>query len=166
MTLYEINAAIEAAIERMLESVDPETGEVNEQDARALDELQEAKKEKLDNIGAYIKNLTAEVAALKEEADKLKARAKSKENHIDRLKQYVADSMQAEGVTKVETTRVAFSFRPSVAVNITNEEAIPKQYLTEKITYSPNKTAIKKALDAGEVIEGAVLEHRQNLQIK
>lgn len=83
MNLFEINAAIEDAIERMLDSVDPETGEVNEEDAKALEELQAAKKDKLDNIGAFIKNLQAEAEALSEEATGLpysECKRKLKEN--------------------------------------------------------------------------------------
>ena len=58
--------------------------------AAKIDELQNSRMEKLDNIGAYIKNLIAEKDALETEAKNLTARAKVKENEIERLKNYVA----------------------------------------------------------------------------
>jgi hypothetical protein len=36
----------------------------------------------------------------------------------------------------------------------------------KKVTYTPDKAAIKAALLAGEVIKGAQLVERQNIQIK
>lgn len=166
MTLYEINDAIAQAIEKMLNSVDPETGEVNEEDAKALDELREAKEEKLDNIGAFIKNLDAEVTALTEEAKKLIARAESKKRTIDRLARYVADTLLADGLTRYETTRVAYSFRRSESVAILNEQDIPKKYLAKKVTFAPDKKAIKAAIEAGLKVRGAQIVEKQNLQIK
>jgi hypothetical protein len=43
---------------------------------------------------------------------------------------------------------------------------LPKEYLKEKIEINPDKTAIKKALEQGEIIYGALLVTKSNLQIK
>ena len=166
MTLYEINAAIGEAIERVLGSVDPETGEVNEADANALEELRAAKDEKLDNIGAYIKNLDAEADALAAESKKLADRAAAKKRHSERLKRYVGDYLLAEETYKYETTRVAYSFRTSTAVEISNESLLPKKYFAKKVEYKPDKKAIKAALDAGQKVRGAEIVKKNNLQIK
>ena len=166
MTLFEINSAIEVGIEALLDSVDPETGEVDAEKAAALDKLKEAQTEKLDNIGAYIKNLTAEANALAEEAQKLKERADAKKKQIDKLKDYVTNCMLSDGREKIETTRAAFSFRTSKAVEILDEQALPKKYLVKKVTFSPDKTAIKEAIKAGQKVRGASIIERMNLQIK
>ena len=65
MTLYEINRNIEDILNRMFEEVDEETGEVNPEIVTELAELNEARDMKLDNIGAYIKNIDAEAKAIK-----------------------------------------------------------------------------------------------------
>ena len=43
---------------------------------------------------------------------------------------------------------------------------LPPEMKTEKITYSPNKTAIKEAIKAGTEIPGCKLVERMNPTIK
>lgn len=164
MTLFEIDRQTEQAIEDLLASVNEETGEVDEEMAAKIDELQNSRMEKLDNIGAYIKNLIAEKDALETEAKNLTARAKVKENEIERLKNYVAQSLIGCGETKLETTRARFSFRRSEAVEIDGE--VPDEYMVETVAKKPDKDAIKAAISLGKVVEGAHIVVRQNLQIK
>lgn len=166
MTLYEINKQIEGAIDALLASVDEETGEVNEDAKQALEQLQADRAEKLDNIGAFIKNLTVEVEALKEEAKALKERAEQKERKIQRLKNYVEYNLLAAGESGFESTRVKFSFRKSVKVEIRDAAIIPKKFLTKKVTFDPDKNAIKAVLMDGKKVKGAELVTNQNLQIK
>ena len=122
--------------------------------------------EKLGNIGAYIKNLEAEAAAIKTERDNLKKRMDSKQREIDRLKEYVSNSLLSNNEKKMETSRVAFSFRSSEQVEIHDQEQIPKEYMKEKTTYDPDKTAIKNAIKGGQEVAGCELIQKQNLQIK
>jgi len=166
MTLYEINRQIEDAIDALLASVDEETGEVDEGAKQALEQLQADRAEKLDNIGAYIKNLTSEINAIDEEVKALKARADQKKNKIERLKSYVEYNLIAAGETGFESTRVKFSFRKSVSVQIKDGDMIPKKYTVKKLEYVPDKNAIKAALMDGLKVKGAELVTKQNLQIK
>ena len=163
MNLYQINAGIEEAMEAMLASVDPETGEVSQEAVDSLFALQMEKDQKLDNIGAYIKNLMAEVKALKDEEASLKARRESKEKQIERLKEYVASNMDSD---KFESSRVVFSFRASETVDIPDESLLEERFMVQKVTASPDKKAIKEALKAGEEVRGAFLIPHRNLQIK
>ena len=64
-----------------------------------------------------------------------------------------------------ETPRVHISFRKSTTADV-DENVISKEWCVEKVTYSPDKKAIKTALESGETIEGAVLTEHQNIQIK
>lgn len=166
MTLYEINRNIEDAIDAMLNSVNEETGEVDDAAANALAELQEAREQKLDNIGAYLKNLKVEADALTEESKALKSRADRKKKDIEKLKEYVVTCMGKEGLSKFESTRVKFSFRASQKVEVSDEDALPLIWKREVIKYEPDLEKIKAAIKAGETVPGAELVDRQNLQIK
>ena len=166
MTLYEINAQIQSILDRMYEEVDEETGEVNAELMTELTEMNEARDMKLDNIGAYIKNLDAEAKAIKDEMDALKKRLDQKKRKIESLKEYVAQDMMRNGDTKKESARVVFSFRKSKAVEITDETLLPKEYVTIKTETKPDKVEIKHAIDAGKEVPGAELVERQSLQIK
>lgn len=69
-------------------------------------------------------------------------------------------------IEKMQTEINELSYRKSEAVVFTDEEAIPAEYKKEKITVSVDKTEIKKALKAWTEVPGAMIETRQNLQIK
>ena len=166
MTLYEINKAIEDAIEALFTSVDEETGEVNQEAALELERLQETRDVKLDNIGAYMKNLNAEADAIAAEINALKERLDRKKKDYDRLKRYVENCMQFDGQTVFESARVRFSFRKSTAVEIKDENLIPKKFLVKEIKFKPDKNSIKEALNNGQKVRGAEVVTRYNLQIK
>jgi ssDNA-binding Zn-finger/Zn-ribbon topoisomerase 1 len=74
MNLYEIAAAITAL-------VDPETGELLDFDA--FDALNLERERKIENIGCWIKDLSAEAAAIKAEEDALKKRREALESKRD-----------------------------------------------------------------------------------
>lgn len=67
MNLYEIDEAI-------LTCINPETGEVDDLDR--LTKLQMERDRKVENVACWVKNLRAESAALKTEADALLERRK------------------------------------------------------------------------------------------
>ena len=66
--------------------------------------------------------------------------------------------------TTTETARI--SFRKSIQVQIDDEAALPADYVTTTVTTKPDKTAIKKAIQAGEDVTGASLVENRNIQIK
>lgn len=152
MNIYDINRKIEACVSEEGEVIDEEM----------LSALLMAKEEKIENVACWIKNLTAEAEAIKAEKEKLAERQKQAEAKAESLKKWLAFALDGE---KFTTARVAISYRKSVSVQV-DESLLDKKYMKEKVTYTPDKTALKKALQAGENIQGAYLEEKQNLQIK
>ena len=164
MNIYEINKAIEDILEDGF-SVDEETGEIlfDESDLNALDaEISE----KIENVACYIKNLTADISALKEEEKNLNARRKQKERKIDSLKGYINYAMELSGRKSLESPRCKVSYRKSSSVEVPDINALDKDYITKTIEIKPNKVAIKEALKEGKTVEGAEIVERQNLLIK
>lgn len=165
MRLYEINEAIEALLEA--EIYNPETGEIfNGEAFDALKDLEMARDEKLENTALYIKSLTAEVAAIKEEEKKLFERRKAKENKVENIKNFIDGFMNDYQMSKFETARCKLSFRASDVVIVNDMALLPDEFLRRKEVVDPDKTAIKKALKQGIIIEGASLESKKNLQVK
>ena len=167
MKLYEIAADYQ----KFLEAV--ESGEIPEIAINdTLESIQSLLEEKADNIACIIKNMAAEAEAIKAEEQSLAERRKAKERQIDYLKSYLSDALLKSGCPKIETARNKITFRKSEVVSIENEKEFIEwaeknndEYLTYK---SPtiNKTAIKKALTAGEEVKGVSIESKQNIQIK
>lgn len=165
MSLYEIDSQLESIMTRLFESAD-ENGEIDQSILEELNQMQQARDQKLENIGAYIKNLQAESDAIDNEIDCLKYRLTRKNKRIEWLKSYVASDLLSHGQTKFEAPRVVFSFRKSSAVKIIDESKIPKKYFKKTVKYDVDRAGIKELLNLGHRVRGAELEHKQNLQIK
>ena len=158
MTLYQINEQLRNAIEF---GCDPETGEII--DTAAMEALEMARDEKIENICLYIKDLYAEADAIYNERRALEEREKASEKKADSLSRYLQAMLDGE---KFKTARCAVSYRKTQSVNIVDENLIPNEYLRFKTTSAPDKTAIKDAIKAGKDVPGATLEERQSMTIK
>ena len=165
MKLYEINDKIYELLNQ--EIMDPETGEIL--DINGFDQLKELEIErdtKIENTGLFIKNLDADVSALKEEEKRLAERRKVKENKLNWTKRFLDEFLKAEDVAKFETPKVKLSFRKSESVNVVDESLIPDEYINTKLVETPDKAALKKAIKAGFEVKGAELVVNMNLQVK
>lgn len=162
MSLYEIDRQLERLL--MLESgnlVDTETGELLTQEA--VDDLQMEREAKIENCLLFIKNMNAEADMIKAEVDNLTARMKACKNKAEWCKEYVANALAGE---KFKTAKVSVTYRKSEAVELQGLIIdVPKQYLKFK-EVELDKTAVKKAIKAGEEVPGCVLVERQNIVIK
>ena len=162
MTLYEIDEAIQKAYE---EGIDPETGEVVDDAAfAAIDQLQMERDTKCENIACWIKDLKAEAAAIKAEADNLTKRAKAAENRAESLKRYLGYALAGE---KFKTPKCSVSYRKSQSTEVDPEAiaVLPEEYLIFEDP-KPNKTVIKKALQEGETLPGCRLVENVSVIIK
>ena len=161
--LYEIDAAI-------LACVDQETGEIF--NPEQLDALQMEREAKLEGVALWVKDLNAEAAAVKEEADKLTARKKALDNKIQSLKQWLLYALDG---AKLKTPRCNVYQTHSQRLAVTDEHGLV-EYLMNSLTYREQflkfsepelkKDAIKKALKDGTIIPGAALETTESVVIK
>ena len=168
MRLYDIENGIIELLERGFnDACVNEDGEIDFELAQQfLEALEGEREEKLESIALYVKELYHEADAIAQEELKLKKRRQAKEKKAERLKEYLKSSLLGFGSKKFETPRVVLSFRSSKSVVITDESKIDEKYMKAKVVVTVDKTAIKDALDKGEVVEGATIEEKQNLQIK
>lgn len=152
-TLYEIDAAIMACI-------DSETGEVIEYEK--LDALLMERGRKLEGVALWIKNLESDAAAIKAERDALDKRMKSAESKAKSLREWLKNALECQ---PFETARVRVSFRKSESTEI-DENVLDRKWCREKVTYTPDKTAIKNAIKTGQTVVGARIVVNQTIQIK
>lgn len=160
MKLYQISDAIRQALDHI--ELDEETGEI-----LSADELHAVEAEAADKIEAtalYLRELDAEAKAAKEEADRMLARVKSMQKRSDYLKAMLLEALHATG--KVKTARVSVSIRTSKAIEVADGVTLPDAFVTVRTTTTPNKTALKEAIEAGADIEGVRLVERESVQIR
>lgn len=164
MKLYEIDSAILEVIENDF-SFDDETGEVffTVDDLNALDM---ARNEKLEGCILFIKNCESEANAIKAEITALQARMKRKQAAADRLREYVLYSMESMHDKTFETAKAYARVGYYQRVDVEDMDALPGEYVREKVTTSPDKTAIKKAIKAGAEVMGARLVSYPSLTVK
>ena len=153
MKLYEID-------EQILNCIDAETGEII--DADMLNALQMERDAKIEGVALWIKDLKAEAEALKAEKIAVEKRQKTGENRAESLKQWLAVALNGE---KFKTTKCDVSFRTAKSVNVTDVFSLDSKFLKFSDP-TADKTAIKKAIEAGEQVSGAELIERKSVTIK
>lgn len=163
MSLYEISSELQSVIEGGM-VFDVETGEVIF-DSDSLDELQALYDDKLEGCGLYVKNQMAEIEAIKAEEKRLAERRRVKERKAERMKEYMLQSMERTGTSKLDTAKIAISTRKSKRVIVDDQSILPRNFVTIEQTEKVDKAALKKALASGDVA-GAHIEENVNLQLK
>lgn len=114
--------------------------------------------------GFIIKEMEAENEAIDNELKRLQRLKKSRSNAIDRLKGNLSQAMQLYGLEELKTPILKINFRKSESVE--TDVNLDSAFVKTTITTAPDKIAIKEAIKAGTLVEGARLVTNLNLQIK
>ena len=155
--LYKLTDELTAAQRDLTEMLGNEVISAEEYDD-SLAALLDQHKVKTVGVIAHIKNLTAEAAMYKAEADKLTKRAKAASKAVEFYNGYLLGQMiktgQSEAGEGVHTAKIK---KGSKRCEIVDIDAINKLYKTVKSIVTADKAAITRAIKAGETVEGAEL---------
>jgi hypothetical protein len=72
--------------------------------------------------------------------------------------------MQLYEILEVKAPTFKMNFRKSESVEVS--DLLDQNYIVEKVSYQPDKIAIKNAIKEGKTVNGAALIINYNLQIK
>ena len=161
-TLYSITADMNA----ILSLIEDGEGELTPELEQALAITEEQFTQKAEDYGHAILNLKAMATAAKAEKDRLASLQKFYENATKRLTDAITAAMQAFDRQKVESGTLRLSLRKSTATEIDDLNAVPDRFKQTKVEVVAKKDEIKKAIQAGETVEGAHLVENTSLQIK
>lgn len=131
-----------------------------------LDSVELQLKDKVNNVIKFQMSCEATAEAIGSEIKRLNDLKYSYEKKANNIKNYISFSLQKNGIEKLETDIAKLSFRKSQSLTITDENLIPKEFITIKEIKNIDKMAIKEAIKTGRTIDGAILEDKQNLQIR
>lgn len=120
---------------------------------------------KIENTAKFIQHLDNLNAGMTIAIKSISGRKKAVENRIDSLKKYLSGSMDVIGYSKFERPDIRLSFRKSSAVVIDDESKLDR-FKVKSVSFSYPKAEIKKAIEAGEEIDGAHIQKNKNLVIK
>ena len=119
------------------------------------------------NYSYVIKSFEADIDTIDSEIKRLQGLKKVRDNGITRMKSALLEAMQVYGIEKVTSPTLTLSIRNNPeSVEVLNEIQIDRKYWNEKIVWSLDKAAVKKAIQSGESVEGCVLIRTQSIQIK
>ena len=166
VNLYHISLETQNLYDRLLDSIDEETGEVDIDLVSAL----EVKKEEFASAAINYATVIRMLQRKTEEADaEIKRMAAIKDKlgrTVETMTKTLSAACQGLGFEKINGLTAAISFRKSEQTIIDNAELLPSEFVKEKVTYTPDKTAIKNAIKAGQDVPGAHVETVNNIQIK
>lgn len=98
----------------------------------------------------------------------LQARKKKVQGELDAFKDELREGMAENGINRIENEEYGILFRldaPTKRVDIEDEKSIPEKFF--RVKKELDKTAIKKALEVGDDVPGALLvEGKHRLTIK
>lgn len=157
-TLYELTAQA-ATLYELLQS-----DEIDEQTFNDTLEAMGAE-DKVETYCKLIKQMQSDADMYAGEIDRLKARKKTADNGVERMRAALLAFLQLSGQDKIKAGTFSVSTAKTQAVSITDETAIPCRFLIEQPP-TIDKTGIKNALKAGEEISGAELVTNTGVRIR
>ena len=164
LTLYEIGQDYLRALDHF---TDPEVDIPAAAVTDTLDGIEGQLQDKAINVAKFMQNLDATASAIRDAEQQMARRRKAIENRARWIRDYLKANMEASGITRIESPwfRLAIQNNP-VAVEITDEAALPDDYKVETVTVKIDKTAIKQAIHNGIDVPGAMLSQGTRLSIR
>ena len=135
-----------------------------------IEGLQGDMQEKCTNVAAFIRNTESLADQIKQAEQAMAARRKALESRADRIRQYLLENMQRTGITKIDSPwfKIALANNPPSVV-VDDEDTLKfayPEFVKVVTTESLDKAAIKEAIKAGQIVEGAHLVQSERLSIK
>jgi hypothetical protein len=160
--------SIAANMTKLVELVETSDDMTPEMIADTLDGMKFELSEKLDSIYSVVRNLDGLAQTCGAEAARLSARKRSFENSSETLRKYVLACLIAAGEKTLKTTLNTFTARKGlVKVVIDNANSLPDEFVSVETVITPDKKAIKEAIEAKKDVPGAHIEiGEESLQVR
>ena len=138
-------------------------GECDDNTLVMLQNWQAALEVKAGNIGLVKARLEADIEYYKVIEESARARRKTTENTIERLKNYLRDCMKTADMKSIKGDLFSFSLVDGrMKTVVENESALPFDYVNIVEVVKPQTDKIKEALEAGKEVPGAHLERGED----
>lgn len=133
-------------------------GEINEDIEKALAVLNSTLATKVDACERVLSRLEHEEAYFKEKADSFNKVANSFKASRQRLKDYLKETMLANGKTELQGDNVTLKLSQREPKLELDELTLPIMFFKEKIEYIPDRDKIRGSLQEGLQVVGAQLK--------
>ena len=118
------------------------------------------------NLKAVAEEMNAKAAIFQAEANRLAAKAKSAENNIKRLNEYLLFAMELAGLKQIPTSIGKFYTQQTTSVEVTDAWAVPERFATPQPP-KIDRNAIKKEFkETGELFEGVEIKTTNGVRFR
>lgn len=101
-------------------------------------------------------NMDGDLDAIQAQIDRLSERKRILQNRKDSLKEYLRTNMEASGITKITHPLFTITLGKGKPIVVIDEESkIPDEFMNTKVTSTPSKADIAKAIKDGIEVPGA-----------
>lgn len=101
-------------------------------------------------------NIDGDLEAIQSQIDRLTERKRIINNRKDSLKEYLRTNMEASGINKITHPLFTITLGKGKPIVVIDEESkIPDEFMNVKVTSSPAKAEIAKAIKEGLEVPGA-----------
>jgi len=138
-------------------------GELTEETAAELEIQEDNLLTKAENYISVIKIKEGLVQTVDQEIKRLQAIKKREQKIIEWLSNNLEFAVKTFGEMEIGTNKL--KLRKSSSVSVEDINSLPAEFKTVKVTEAANKAEIKKALKAGQQIEGCSIIEKQTLKI-
>jgi Siphovirus Gp157 len=160
MKLYEIDSAIQA----IYDEIEQNEGVLPDELESALNGLQMERTTKIGNVLKLLKNINGDITKLEVEANCLKKKLQSLENHKQSVKNYLAYAIGEGNKFKNEISSVHWTSSESVVVDEKKVDKLPDEY--KKVIVEPCKTLLKDAIKHGSKFEGVEIVTKKSIVVR
>ena len=169
MNLYQI----EQDLLELYAQVEENGGEITPEIEEKLKITQENFTNKLENYTKFVKVLEGDIALMDSEIERINKLKQTRQNLVNRLELSMLNALKLFGnkdpkkdIWRFDLITFKLSTRQSQSVEILDEEDIADRFKVTKTTESISKTLIKKAIEDGQTVNGAIIKINHSLSIK
>lgn len=159
MNLYQLKTEYQALIDEAYD-----TGEI---DNDKLMQLEGCLEDKAFQYAAAIKNVEAEALCVQGAIDDMQARKKRLDKNAEYLRNGLLSAMVQIEKPEIKFAQFVIKVKSNPeSVEVEQAAKIPERFLKRLSITSVDKLALKNALQAGLIVDGACLVRKQRLEIK
>ena len=171
-TLYDLGENLNLIVEQIQDLLADGIDSDDERVQELLEKMVENEDEwenKAVNVAKFLNQIALDVSQIDSEIERLTKKKKSLSNAHSSLHDLLLWQMQNFGKEEIKNALISIKVLENpVSVVVKNEDAVPAQFKTEKITVTVNKNAIKLAMKENTdlKIDGIELVRAKKLAIK
>mgnify|MGYP001563451345 CR=1 FL=1 len=162
MKLFEISTHYQQLMNEI-----SECDELTAEQLQAIESVDDSLQEKAKAVGAFIKNMEADLFAIQDAINTMEKRSSTLCGKIEHLKAYLKDNLERCDIKEIKSPYFDIRIKSNPAAVVVQDEAlVPEYYFRSKLIRNLDKTLLSQELKNNVMIPGVTLEKRTRIEIR